>query len=122
MTGTALVDGRDPTSLSVMLKRFPEDRTEPPQWIRHWGYTEAGEKFSLCPLLLAVICLCAPGLAAEPQSDAKPLQQLASDFWAWRMRYQPFSADDIPRVEHRKRLPSAEEASSPPESAQDTKQ
>jgi len=48
--------------------------------------------------LLAVICLCAPGLAAEPQSDAKPLQQLASDFWAWRMRYQPFSADDIPRV------------------------
>ena len=45
-----------------------------------------------------MICLCAPGLAAEPQSDAKPLQQLASDFWAWRMRYQPFSADDIPRV------------------------
>ncbi len=76
----------------------------------------------MCSLLLAVICLCAAGLAAEPQSDAKPLQQLASDFWAWRMRYQPFSADDIPRVEHRKRLPSAEEASSPPESARDTKQ
>jgi hypothetical protein len=105
-----------------MLKRFPEDRTEPPQWIRHWGYTEAGEKFFLCSLLLAVICLCAPGLAAEPQSDAKPLQQVASDFWAWRMRYQPFSADDIPQVEHRKRLRSAEEASSPPKSAQDTKQ
>jgi uncharacterized protein (DUF885 family) len=44
--------------------------------------------------------LCTPGLAAEQQSDAKPLQELASDFWAWRMRYQPFSADDIPRVEH----------------------
>ena len=28
-----------------MLKRFPDDRTEPPQWIRHWGYTEAGEGF-----------------------------------------------------------------------------
>jgi hypothetical protein len=86
------------------------------------GLHRSRGKVSLCPLLLAVICLCAPGLAAEPQSDAKPLQQLASDFWAWRMRYQPFSADDIPRVEHRKRLRSAEEASSPPESAQDTKQ
>ena len=86
------------------------------------GATPKRGKVFLCSLLLAVICLCAPGLAAEPQSDAKPLQQLASDFWAWQMRYQPFSADDIPQVEHRKRLRSTEEASSPPESAQDTKQ
>ena len=86
------------------------------------GLHRSRGKVFLRSLLLAVTCLCTPGLAAAPQSDAKPLQQLASDFWAWRMRYPPFSADDIPQVEHRKRLRSAEEASSPPKSAQDTKQ
>ena len=28
------------------------------------------------------------------------LDKLASDFWSWRVQYQPFSTDDIPRVEH----------------------
>jgi amino acid transporter len=45
MTGTALVEVRDRTSLRVRLERFPEDRTGPRRWIRHWGYTEAGGKF-----------------------------------------------------------------------------
>jgi len=27
------------------------------------------------------------------------LEVLANDFWQWRVRYQPFSADDIPRTE-----------------------
>lgn len=59
-----------------------------------------GKGIAFCFLLLAVITLLTPCFAAEPQSDAKPLQQLAADFWAWRVRYQPFSTDDIPRVEH----------------------
>jgi len=46
-------------------------------------------KALLCFLLLAVICLCAPGLAAESQTDAASLFRLADDFWAWRVRYQP---------------------------------
>lgn len=57
-------------------------------------------KTILCFLLLVVICLCTPGLAAESQTGAASLSRLADDFWAWRVRYQPFSADDIPRVEH----------------------
>ena len=28
------------------------------------------------------------------------LERLAADFWAWRALYQPFSNDDIPRIEH----------------------
>lgn len=28
------------------------------------------------------------------------ISSLAKDFWEWRSRYQPFSQDDIPRVEH----------------------
>ncbi len=31
--------------------------------------------------------------------DAPALERLASDFWAWRARYQPFNSDDIPRIE-----------------------
>jgi uncharacterized protein (DUF885 family) len=33
-------------------------------------------------------------------SSPNLLQSFASDFWAWRGRYQPFSNDDIPRIEH----------------------
>lgn len=28
------------------------------------------------------------------------LDSLASDFWTWRAQYQPFTNDDIPRIEH----------------------
>ncbi len=28
------------------------------------------------------------------------IEKFAEDFWTWRARYQPFSTDDIPRVEH----------------------
>src|SRR5271157_4006464 len=50
---------------------------------------------------LVVLALCAsPRLFAE---DATPppgsLEALAHDFWQWRARYQPFSRDDIPRIE-----------------------
>ncbi len=36
------------------------------------------------------------------------LEMLANDFWQWRARYQPFSQDDIPRVER-----PAEDAAGP---------
>jgi uncharacterized protein (DUF885 family) len=37
---------------------------------------------------------------AQAQAQAGALQQFAADFWSWRARYQPFSPDDIPRLEH----------------------
>lgn len=38
--------------------------------------------------------LCAVTAAAQDSLD-----QLATDFWAWRTQYQPFNNDDIPRME-----------------------
>src|SRR5271167_1729059 len=38
--------------------------------------------------------------SAETKSAASvSLQDLAHDFWQWRAQYQPFSQDDIPRIE-----------------------
>ncbi len=38
--------------------------------------------------------------AAATKTDASvSLQDLAHDFWQWRAQYQPFSQDDIPRIE-----------------------
>ncbi len=34
------------------------------------------------------------------QSQADSLEQFASEFWAWRAQYRPFSFDDVPRMEH----------------------
>jgi Bacterial protein of unknown function (DUF885) len=34
------------------------------------------------------------------QTKTAPLNQLASDFWAWRAMYRPFTGDDVPRIEH----------------------
>jgi uncharacterized protein (DUF885 family) len=40
-------------------------------------------------------------LFAQVEASAKSdsLDALAADFWQWRARYQPFSQDDIPRIE-----------------------
>jgi hypothetical protein len=38
--------------------------------------------------------LCSAAAAAQDSID-----QLATDFWAWRTQYQPFNNDDIPRME-----------------------
>jgi hypothetical protein len=54
-------------------------------------------------VLLFVICGCLiPTIAAQekPGRATDSLQELANDFWQWRARYQPFSKDDIPRIDH----------------------
>ena len=38
-------------------------------------------------------------LAFARSAVADPLDDLARDFWAWRAAEQPFSGDDIPRIE-----------------------
>ncbi len=42
--------------------------------------------------------LSAP-LRAQSKNSPDSLNALASNFWQWRARYQPFSQDDIPRIE-----------------------
>jgi uncharacterized protein (DUF885 family) len=60
----------------------------------------------LCGLLalLILISCAAPIYAGRVKSQAPvqagALEQFAVEFWSWRARYQPFSADDIPRLEH----------------------
>ncbi len=60
----------------------------------------------LCSALAVLIC-CGATMRAEDikpqaqmQAQGGALQQFVADFWAWRARYQPFSTDDIPRLEH----------------------
>ena len=45
--------------------------------------------------LILCICLCAAAGVAQADS----LSQLSESFWAWRAYEQPFSEDDIPRIE-----------------------
>jgi hypothetical protein len=53
---------------------------------------------------LAVFAACSIALAGAPanQSSTKSdsLDALAKDFWDWRYQVQPFSKDDIPRIEY----------------------
>jgi uncharacterized protein (DUF885 family) len=56
-------------------------------------------------LALLILISCAALLRAEAATQqaaaqASSLEQFAVDFWSWRARYQPFSTDDIPRLEH----------------------
>jgi uncharacterized protein (DUF885 family) len=46
---------------------------------------------------LFLFCCLFLSLAAQAQDS---LDKFAADFWSWRTQYQPFSTDDIPRVEH----------------------
>ena len=55
-------------------------------------------------LLLQTLALAQPGSNAGPSHETADaataaLDQLASDFWKWRALHQPFSYDDIPRIE-----------------------
>ena len=50
------------------------------------------------PRVLLGLLLLAAASFAQPKTDS--LDQLASDFWAWRAESRPFSSDDVPRIEH----------------------
>jgi uncharacterized protein (DUF885 family) len=54
-------------------------------------------------ILILVVCRCfIPVVVAreKPIRANDSLQSLADEFWQWRARYQPFSQDDIPRIDH----------------------
>ena len=72
--------------------------------------TKVTQDQAICPnAALAVVSLLAMrfmivlvlvSTTCFPQSRADSLDQLASDFWAWRAHYRPFTFDDVPRMEH----------------------
>jgi uncharacterized protein (DUF885 family) len=39
------------------------------------------------------------GISAVAQAQPDSLEKLAADFWAWRAKYAPFTADDVNRME-----------------------
>src|ERR1700716_1034336 len=60
-----------------------------------------GFKMAALVITLALIFAHSHPLFAQVEVNAKSdsLDALAADFWQWRARYQPFSQDDIPRIE-----------------------
>ena len=54
-------------------------------------------------LALAVCSLLKPSLRAQDKTAAPAsiisIEAFANDFWQWRARYQPYSTDDIPRIQ-----------------------
>ena len=48
-------------------------------------------------LILFFLCPCAMRGQAQPATEG--LDKLADDFWSWRERYAPFTADDVNRLE-----------------------
>jgi uncharacterized protein (DUF885 family) len=59
--------------------------------------SDGGLTWAAIVCILVSVCLQAAPLLAQAEKD--PLAVLANDFWQWRARYQPFSQDDIPRLE-----------------------
>src|SRR5271163_2557087 len=46
-----------------------------------------------------VACALENSVLATEGDRSASLEALANDFWQWRSQYQPFSKDDIPRIE-----------------------
>jgi uncharacterized protein (DUF885 family) len=52
-----------------------------------------------CLIAMALVCSLEESVLAGDKTPTGALEALAHDFWQWRARYQPFSKDDIPRIE-----------------------
>src|SRR5215470_10396362 len=50
-------------------------------------------------LVLAGLGMAGAARAAGQTSTTDRLEKFAEEFWAWRAETQPFSTDDIPRIE-----------------------
>jgi uncharacterized protein (DUF885 family) len=67
------------------------------QLMKKLHLSDGGLRWAAIVGILVSGCLHAAPLLAQAEKD--PLAVLADDFWQWRARYQPFSQDDIPRIE-----------------------
>ncbi len=54
---------------------------------------------SVFSAILLVACVASAQPVPVSTQPASALQQLSSDFWEWRASEQPFSFDDIPRID-----------------------
>src|SRR6202046_3715273 len=54
-----------------------------------------GFALSLMPVAFAQ----QPNAKSKTSQESASLQKLADDFWQWRARFQPFTSDDIPRID-----------------------
>ncbi len=54
----------------------------------------------VCLGIAVLCCALSEPLLADEKNSPGALDALATNFWQWRARYQPFSQDDIPRIEH----------------------
>ena len=61
----------------------------------HFGRSAFGARCILASLLL----LTSLGFSAAVQPQPDSLGQLSDDFWAWRAKHAPFTADDVNRIE-----------------------
>src|SRR5262249_53407205 len=61
------------------------------------GGAVAGRGFAL--VVLAGLGMAGAARAAGQTSTTDRLEKFAEEFWAWRAETQPFSTDDIPRIE-----------------------
>jgi uncharacterized protein (DUF885 family) len=55
--------------------------------------------FGVRCVLASLLLLTSLGLSAAVQAQPESLEQLADDFWAWRAKHGPFTADDVNRIE-----------------------
>src|ERR1700686_3489345 len=67
------------------------------QLMKKMRLSDGGLRWAAIVGMLVSGCLQAAPLLAQAEKD--PLGSLSNDFWQWRARYQPFSQDDIPRIE-----------------------
>ena len=61
----------------------------------HFGRSAFGARCILASLLL----LTSLGFSAAVQAQPDSLEKLADDFWTWRAKHAPFTADDVNRME-----------------------
>ena len=61
----------------------------------HFGRSAFGVRYVFVSLLL----LTSLGFSAAAQAQPDSLEQLADDFWTWRAKHAPFTADDVNRTE-----------------------
>ena len=47
----------------------------------------------------SLLLLTSLGFSAAVQAQPDSLEQLADDFWTWRAKHAPFTADDVNRIE-----------------------
>jgi hypothetical protein len=59
----------------------------------------ARSAFGVRCVLASLLLLTPFGLSAAAQAQPDSLEKLADDFWGWRAKYAPFTADDVNRME-----------------------